>query len=76
MRGGVKVCSNRKSLTSWTIRVLIPSLIASLSSRSFTGIETFYQKKRLLARGNGQLSSYVMSVGKEGAASAPGLTGL
>jgi hypothetical protein len=58
------------------IRVLIPSLIASFNSFSPTDIETFYQKRRLLARENGNLSSYALTVGKEAATSAPGLTGL
>jgi hypothetical protein len=51
-------------------------LIASFNSFSPTDIETFYQKRRLLARENGNLSSYALTVGKEAATIAPGLTGL
>jgi hypothetical protein len=38
------------------IRVLIPSFMAFLSSSSFTGIETFYQKKEDFARESGPTS--------------------
>jgi len=35
---------------------LIPNFIASLNSLSFTGIETFYQKKEDFARESGSTS--------------------